>query len=282
MARRVLRKFPKRGAVVAAMAATLALAVTAPPATADVTAMSGGAAGVQVGVTLLGIDTTLAATPSVTLPADGNDGVPVTQSVLNVNLPGVLTTGVLNASTVGDDLNTDTGYVTSDASVVDVNAVAGLVTADVVASTCTADSDGATGSATLTGASVTGVGALAVSPAPNTTISLLGVTITLNEQTVTDTADGVNAITVNAIHVHLEGALASGDIYIGRSVCQVTDVEAEAEEPTGPTDPGTPTGPADPGTPTGPSDPAAPTGTPTAPPLAPPATPTTATPNFTG
>jgi hypothetical protein len=278
MARKELRTMRMRGAVVAVMAAIFAVGLTAAPATAEVTAMSGGASGVQVDVTLLGIHTTLAATPNVTLPADGNAGVPVTSSVLTVNLPGVLTTGVLNASTVGDDLNSDTGYATSNASVADVNVIAGLVSADVVASTCTANRDGVTGSTTLTDASVTGIGDLAVSPSPNTKITLAGVaTITLNEQTVTDTPDGVNAITVNAIHVHLEGVLASGDIYIGRSVCSVTDVDAATEEPPAtPTDPGTPTGPSDPGTPTG-----TPT-TPTATPTAPPATPTTATPNFTG
>jgi hypothetical protein len=278
MARKELRRMRMRGAVVAVMAAAFAVGLTAAPATAEVTAMSGGASGVQVDVTLLGIHTTLAATPNVTLPADGNAGVPVMSSVLTVNLPGVLTTGVLNASTVGDDLNSDTGYATSNASVADVNVIAGLVSADVVASTCTANRDGVTGSTTLTDASVTGIGDLAVSPSPNTKITLAGVaTITLNEQTVTDTPDGVNAITVNAIHVHLEGVLASGDIYIGRSVCSVTDVDAATEEPpVTPTDPGTPTGPSDPGTPTG-----TPT-TPTATPTAPPATPTTATPNFTG
>jgi hypothetical protein len=276
MPRKALRTMKIRGAVAAAVAATFAVGLTTAPATAEVTQMSGGAAGVQVGVTLLGTPATLAATPVATLPPGGGSD---SSSLVSVDVPGVLSTGVLDTSTEGTDLNSDTGSVTSDASVANVSVVAGLVSADAVASTCTATRDGVTASTTLTDASITGIGDLAVSPAPNTEITLVGVaTITLNEQVVTDTADGVNAVTVNAIHVHLDGLLATGDVYIGRSTCQVTDAEAATEEPpTTPTDPGPPTGPADPGPPT-----ATPPGTPTGTPVTPPATPTTATPHFTG
>jgi hypothetical protein len=195
-----------------------------------------------------------------------------------VSLPGILSTGILNASTKGGNLNSHAGYATSDASVADVDVIAGLVTADAVASTCTSNGDGSTGSTTLTGASITGIGSLAVNPAPNTKISLAGVAeITLNEQTRTDTVGVISTITVNAIHVHLNGLLAGGDVYVGRSVCEVTGPDVLTGEP--PTDPPTDP-PAGPGTPTD-----TPTGTPTGTPVTPtatPATPTTATPQFTG
>jgi hypothetical protein len=283
MARNVLRTSRMRGAVVAMTAALLAVAFTSAPATAEVTAVDGGAAGVQVGVTLLGLPTTLAATPAVSLPSSGSGDVPIAQSLASVDVPGVLSTGILNASTVGGNLNSHAGYATSNASVADVNVLAGLVSADAVASTCTSNGDGSTGSTTLTGATVKGVGSLAVNPAPNTTISLAGVaTITLNEQTRTDTVGVISTITVNAIHVHLEGLLAGGDVYVGRSVCEVTGPDVlTGEPPVTPTDPGTPTSPGDPGTPAG-TPTGTPGGTPTGTPTATPAPPTTATPRFSG
>jgi len=77
-----------RAVLAGAVAASFAVALSAPPASAEVTAVDGGAFGVQVGVSLLGISTTLAATPSVSLPPTG--GGPITQSVVSVDLPGVI------------------------------------------------------------------------------------------------------------------------------------------------------------------------------------------------
>ena len=274
-----------RGGIAGVLATMVLAATTTMPASAEVTAVDGGAFGVQVGVTLVGVDTTLVATPTVSLPPTG--GGPLTNSLASVSLPGVLSAGVLNTSTQGGNLNSHAGFATSTASVANVNVLANLVSADVVSSTCTSNGDGSTGSTTLTGAHVAGIGNLVVSPTPNTTISLAGVAdITLNEQTRTDTVGSISTITVTAIHVHLNGVLAGGDVYIARSRCQVTGPDVLTEEPpAGPSDPGPPTGPADPGTPTNP-----PTGTPTGTPAAPgapgtpaaPATPTTATPHFTG
>jgi hypothetical protein len=228
MSRKSLRTGRIRALLAAAIAATFAMAISASPASAEVTAVDGGAFGVQVGVTLLGTSTTLVATPSVSLPATG--GGPFTSNLASVNLPGVLSTGVLNTSTQGGNLNSHSGFATSDASVADVNVVAGLVTADVIATTCTSNGDGSSGSTTLTGASVAGVGSLAVNPAPNTTVTIPGVgTITLNEQTRTDTVGVISTITVSAIHVHLSSVLASGDIYVSRSVCEVTGPDVLTE-----------------------------------------------------
>ena len=285
MARKMLRKLRVRRTLSCLLAPTIALAfaltLTAAPATAEVTAVDGGAFGVRVDVTLLSINTTLAATPSVSLPSTG--GGPITQSLVSLGVPSVLSTGVLNTSTQGGNLNSHAGFATSSASVADVNVLASLVTADAVASTCTSNGDGSTGSTTLTGAHVAGIGDLAVTPAPNTKLTLPGVaTITLNEQTRTDTVGSISTITVSAIHVHLDGVLIQGDVYVSRSVCEVTGPDVLTEEPpvtppVTPVDPITPTAPGDPGT-----TPGGPTATPVTPPTATPATPTTVTPHFTG
>jgi hypothetical protein len=280
MARKMLRERRVRRALSCVLAPTIALAfaltlttaLTTAPATAEVTAVDGAAFGVRVDVTLLATTTTLAATPSVSLPPTG--GGPITSNLASVNLPAVLSTGVLDTSTEGGNLNSHAGFATSDSSVVDVNVLASLVTADAIATTCTSNGDGSTGSTTLTDAHVAGIGDLTVTPAPNTAITLPGVaTITLNEQTRTDTVGAISKITVSAIHVHLNGVLIQGDIYIGRSMCEVTGPDVLTEEPPAtPGDPETPTSPGDPGTP------------PAAPPVTPatPAPPTTATPRFTG
>ncbi len=260
--------------ILVALAATaLVTTLSSSPASAEVTAVDGGAFGAQASVTLVALPpATLAATPTVSLPSTG--GGPFTDSVASVNLTGILSTGVLDISTAGGNLNSHAGYATSSASVADVDVLSGVLTADVIASTCTSNGDGSSASTTLTNASVSGGSALAVNPAPNTVVTLPGVgTITLNEQTGTDVVGSISTITVTAIHVHLTGVLASGDVYISRSVCEVTGPDVLTDPPVTPVDP--PTGPTDPGTPT------ATPGTPTDPPAAP-ATPTTATPRFTG
>ncbi|HEU5308410.1 MAG TPA: hypothetical protein VFW97_13845, partial [Acidimicrobiia bacterium] len=112
MTRTVLRKVGTRrmlaGVLTGALAASLAVvALSAPPAGAEVTAVDGGASGAEVSVSLLGISTTLAATPSVSLPSDG--GGPFTDDVASVGLTGVLSTGVLDVSTQGGNLDSHAG-----------------------------------------------------------------------------------------------------------------------------------------------------------------------------
>src|SRR5439155_1448086 len=68
-----------------------------------------------------------------------------------------------------------------------------------------------------------GGSSVAANPAPNTTLLNVGAIakVVLNEQT-SSTGAGANSITVNAVHVYLNaGALASGDIIISQSHCDV-------------------------------------------------------------
>src|SRR5262249_34849006 len=123
--------------------------------------------------------------------------------------------------------------------------------------------DGSSGSSNLVGLEIAGNGE-AVSPPPNTTIDVLGaVSVTLNEQIVTN-SPGETAITVNAVHVRLNlDGLATGDIILSQSRCRAAGPDVLGGPPGG----GEPAGPAGPA---GPSAPGAP------------ATPVPAVPNLTG
>ena len=95
-----------------------------------------------------------------------------------------------------------------------------LLTADVISSQCTSNGDGSSGSSTLVGVSVAG-SPVAVNPAPNTTIDVLGaITVTLNEQIVSG-SPGETSITVNAVHVRLNlDGIATGDVILSQSRCR--------------------------------------------------------------
>ena len=117
----------KGRAVAVILAALLCVGIAmAAPAAADVTDVSGsGAFGESVNVTVLNSGTvTSGPTPSVTLPSSG--GGPVTDSLASLNLPGVLTAGVLNVSTEGTNLGSHSGTATSSASVADATVGAAL------------------------------------------------------------------------------------------------------------------------------------------------------------
>jgi hypothetical protein len=254
--------------LIAVLCAGIALAA---PASADVTDVSGsGAFGESVNVTVLTGSVTSGPTPSVTLPAGG--GGPVTDSLANVNLPGVLTTGLLNVSTEGTNLGTHGGTSTSSAQVAGATVLGALapslggdplLTADVISSQCTSNGDGSSGSSTLVGLEIAG-SPVAVNPAPNTTIDVLGaITVTLNEQIVNN-SPGETSITVNAVHVrvNLDG-IASGDVILSQSRCRAAGPDVLGGPPPGSGGPEGPGGPGGPG-------------------VATPATPVTATPNLTG
>jgi hypothetical protein len=128
--------------------------------------------------------------------------------------------------------------VTSSAKVTNVNkSTQEVLTAPTVTSTCTASSSGASGSTTLTSATlITSEGAnldidsddtvvqLPANPAPNTSyegkIETVGDTFryVFNEQI--KNADG--SITVNAAHQYLLGPTAVGEVIVGQSRCGIT------------------------------------------------------------
>jgi hypothetical protein len=210
----------------AGVTAVFAALVFVAPVLATLDSVSGHAYGESVDVTTLGlVHITSGPLPSTgELTANGSNS-PLDNSALSVCVPAITcTTLSTEALTVHTDGTTGaTGSVHSTASVVNVNALAGLVTGAVIASQCAVDSAGNTsGSSTLTTVQVNGV-TVASNPGPNTVLVLLDAgslvigSVTLNEQ-IYDS--GTNTLTVNAIHIHLaSGSLGTGDIIIAQSQC---------------------------------------------------------------
>ncbi|OWY61819.1 hypothetical protein B7486_61750, partial [cyanobacterium TDX16] len=107
----------------------------APPASADVADVAGGADGLEASVTLpLGSPLNLGPEPTVTLPSGGGD---VYDDVLTLDLPGVLSTGTVTTESKGS--NGPTGGVVSQATVEGLSVLpALLLSADAVSASCTA------------------------------------------------------------------------------------------------------------------------------------------------
>jgi hypothetical protein len=243
----------KGRAVAVVLAAMFCIGIAmAAPAAADVTDVSGsGAFGESVNVSVLGSGTvTSGPTPTVDLPSGG--GGPITDSLASLDLPGVLTAGVLKVSTDGTNLGSHTGTATSSASVADATvgaALAGqlggspLLEADVISSKCTSNGDGSSGSSNLVDLKIAGNGQ-PVSPPPNTTIDVIpgALSVTLNEQIVNDTP-GEASITVNSVHVRVNlPGVASGDVILSQSRCRAAgpDVLGGPPKRGGPGGPATP------------------------------------------
>lgn len=225
MSRGERMRIPDRTAVLRragglAAAGFVGVALTATPASADVTSLGGGAFGARATATvpLVGA-VTVPPTPSVVLPAGG--GGPITRTALGATVPGLLTTGVLTATTSGDTAVSHLRTARSSATVADVDLGAGALTATAVSSRCASNGDGSAGSTTLLG--LGGVVGLSSTPAPNTTLQIAGLgSVTFNEQIVTNAPGSSTTITVNAIHVRLAAGLVAGtsaDIILGQSRC---------------------------------------------------------------
>ncbi|ATY09447.1 hypothetical protein CU254_02345 [Amycolatopsis sp. AA4] len=213
------RHLVRRGGMLAVVVASIALAGAAPASAAP---GDGSAYGVNVNVTLLG-------QPAVHLGplAAANTNGPTENTAVSANVPGVLTTGVINTSAVRDD---NSGAVTSKASVADVGlpllkAAVGNVGAKAVEAVCTATQEGVKGSTTLVGANLGSLGNVDATPAANTQLKvqvgpLHVATLILNEQI--KNSDG--SLTVNALHLKLLGgdalgALGSGDVILSSATC---------------------------------------------------------------
>ncbi|WP_306463201.1 choice-of-anchor P family protein [Solihabitans fulvus] len=223
-------RITRRGGLVG-LAAVAALLVGASPASAAPGDASAYAAKIQV--TLLG-QPAVTAGPFAEAKADG----PTANSLATVHLPGILDTGVLNASASRDD---QTGAVQSKASTADVRLTVlgalgaegagtrqgvgnNTVGAQLIEAECHATQQGVAGSTKLVGVDLGSLGSVDATPAANTTIqvSALGVDvarIVFNEQI--HNADG--SLTVNAVHVTLLGgvlgSIGSGDVILSSATC---------------------------------------------------------------
>jgi hypothetical protein len=234
-----------------ALSATV-IALRPSPASASVTAVTGGAFGVSApNVTLFGgAQTPFGPAPAVTLPAGGS-ATAVTGSAPSENVafgPATfLNAGPVTVSTVGTPAG---GSVTSSTSIQGTTQAAGTcpgtttscvyagpLTAASVASTCTAAQTGTTASTTVgSGVLVTATdtsgnptATVTVPNSPPVNDSITGFlyasstdkesfTYTFNQQTTNP--DG--SITVTAAHEVLGGPTAKGDLYLGQATCGVT------------------------------------------------------------
>jgi hypothetical protein len=169
----------------------LVAALAATAASAAATSFSGQATAARVSV--LGINLAFADTGP--LPASGGSR---DASLVGVNLPGVLTTGVLSASTVGRG-----NHSRSEASAANVAVLGNLVMATVVESQAEASCQGSepqtSGSSNIANLVVAGQPVVVVG-SPVITLPLLGLTVAVNEQT-SSTSGGHGDVTVNAVHV---------------------------------------------------------------------------------
>jgi hypothetical protein len=193
----------------------LAAALAAMAASAAATSFSGQATAARASV--LGINLAFADTGP--LPASGGSQE---TSLAGVNLPGVLTTGVLNASTVGRG-----NHSRSETSAANVAVLGNLITATAVQSqaeaTCQGSEPQTSGSSTLANLVVAGQ-PVAVVGSPVITLPLLGITVAVNEQT-SSTSDGHGDVTVNALHVTGPGI----DIAVGSSHSDIDCKDAPAQ-----------------------------------------------------
>jgi hypothetical protein len=114
----------------------------------------------------------------VYMPCTGTNGRILTNSLLTVNIPGVLTSGTLRNTAQGTvTANTATGVTT--ATIEKVNLLGGLVTADVVKAVARASSDGTTNTfsdegSSLLNLSVSGHPEITAETGPNTKVVLAG------------------------------------------------------------------------------------------------------------
>jgi uncharacterized repeat protein (TIGR01451 family) len=178
--------------------------------TSRVVALAGGAFGEQLSFTVLGLTVSSPPTPSVTLPSGG--GGPFTSSLATVGMPGILSFDTLKVSTQGGSGSAIS--VDSSADVAKANIMIGGVTADTVHSQCSAKLSSTSGSSKVAGLMINGK---AVS-ATGGRIDIPGVgTLILNEQTTSPSG----VLTVNAMHLVLNGRVGTGDIVVAQSRCGI-------------------------------------------------------------
>lgn len=175
------------------------LVATGSPAAADVTAVSGSATALSIGGTATA---SVSGSASQAAAQDGYGPIgsgflpsgvacPSGSTAAPVNLPVLLSLGLLDACTRGAGLTGENhlGFAESSAAV--ANVVIGGSPLGVVRSACRADGNGAVGSTEIIGSGIPG---LPSNPAPNTVVGVPGIlplgqilTLTLNEQVVINT-----------------------------------------------------------------------------------------------
>lgn len=172
---------------------------------------SGRSFGLSASVPAIGVSTTLSDTGS--LPSSGGA---LQNSLLTASVPGLVSVGVLHATTIGQG-----DRARSEASLADLNlTVAGnAITADFLMANamavCTTNGAAVSGSADIATLVINGE-SISVTGQPNQTIGLpAGGEVVLNEQTSARQGD----LTVNALHVSIPGV---ADVVVSSAHADVT------------------------------------------------------------
>ncbi|GLZ41028.1 choice-of-anchor P family protein [Actinokineospora sp. NBRC 105648] len=201
----------RRGGLVGVIAAAALLAGALPASAAP---GDGSAFVADASLTLLG-------NPAVDVGplAPSNTSGPTSAQLASLNIPGVVTAGIVNSSATLDE---DTGVVSSHADLTNVGlTLAALGSIGAINVDCTGATDGNTGSTSLANVALAGV-TVPVNPAPNTVIAVPPgpippplLSITFNEQITNP--DG--SLTVNGVHVRLNALLGTGDLVLASATC---------------------------------------------------------------
>lgn len=197
-------------------------------------AVEGEAFGVYVDLENVGVRVSVGETPRVVLPPGGGADL---EQVLRIEVPGAVVSDTMSVSTSGA-IGADSASAQSGASVEGLAVLDGLITAELVVAVCASNADGVSAvsgadGSTLLGLSIDGVWLGDVTPAPNTEIPVPGVgTIILNEQLAAGDGAQSSGLTVNMIHVVLEGLAGSGDVIVSSARCAV-DFTPAPLDPTG-------------------------------------------------
>jgi hypothetical protein len=219
--------FRLAGALLLALSAALgSFAFLGGAASAATDSGTGSAFGLQA---VLAGTNLIPPTPSVALPADGSA---VSNTLVPVNLPGVLVAGVASASSKSTNFGTAAETITSSASLANLTALS-LLTVGAVESTCTSNAHGSTGGTTVASISAAGTpipiptsGPVSL-PAPLNTL----LSVTINGQTVAN-SPGSTSITVDALKITVLATAV--EVTVAESKCGATgpDINAVSTPPT--------------------------------------------------
>lgn len=203
--------------------------------------VSGEAFGVFVGVQTPGpppVSVSVPKRPDVVLPSTGGTR---SDQVANVTVGGIgsfastLSSGTLTVKTVGT-VGHNASNADSSAAVENVSILDGLVTADLIEAQCNSFADGISatseGDGSVVQLTVAGI-PITVAPPPNTSIAVPGGTVILNEQITGGTGIKTTSITVNTIHVKLDGTLLglTGDIIVSSAHCDASFSATKTSRP---------------------------------------------------
>src|SRR3989442_2696339 len=215
----IRRRSALRASVLAAVGLALACSERHNPAAPEfsmtssatqATSYSGRATVVQVQPMVLGL-APVTLVDAVLPPSGGADHA----TLVDASVPGLLTAEVLHASTVGQG-----NASRSEASVAELEVTAGgnRIAADFLearaTAMCTDNGATASGSSDITSLSVNG-NPIVISGARNQTVAFLGGRVIINQQT----SDGQGDITVNALHVTVDGV---ADVIISSAHADIT------------------------------------------------------------